>query len=630
MPSIGQINPIHKFPHQFVKINDNTEYFETPSSLSGSTMMTFVAWSPKGVDRKMFTVRGGESEFLEKIGIGPYSIYGQPLLNAYNCAVSGAATINFMRVSAPDAKYANIVVLARYKEESEGKVTVKIVKEIMPELTADGNIANIWTAPLSEPDEGFTTVRLFTVKCKGRGVWGNNIAFNITSNSSADKTNDFKNYLIEVFERESGTDIKKEEYQVCFNDEAIVSSASLFADSIVNDPVSGSSCIEIDTNIDGFKQIFNVYKAVNTTSKLTFDTFDVLLGIDKTTVGKLSVEAPNRGVIPNYTLDAISEGVVVLNNTVSKPILGGGHDGAFTYNANTVEALARKTALTAAYLDAYNGTTDVSIKSKRKFPTNIILDAGFDPSIKKAIAALTKGRGDCVCVLDMENGLATKTSPFDYLSTNQLIEFTEDRTIMFDAYSGKVKDPVSKKLITVTSTYGLASGYPILFQKYEGKHIPMAGNNYGKLSTFINGTIYPIYDEDIDGDIMDQLVDNNINYAKISPKGEIVRAIQNTRQDRLSNLSEANNVFILLDIKRDCEALCAEYEYMFSEDSDIARFNSDAKVLLDKYEAAQVRSIAAAFSKNAWEAERGILHMYVEFVHKDLVKTSIIEIDVNR
>ena len=58
MPSIGQINPIHKFPHQFVKINDNTEYFETPSSLSGSTMMTFVAWSPKGVDRKMFTVRG--------------------------------------------------------------------------------------------------------------------------------------------------------------------------------------------------------------------------------------------------------------------------------------------------------------------------------------------------------------------------------------------------------------------------------------------------------------------------------------------------------------------------------------------------------------------------------------------
>lgn len=630
MPSVGQIIPIHKFPHQFVKINDNTEYSETPQSLSGSTMMTFVAWSPKGIDRKMFKIKNGESEFLEKVGIGPYSIYGQPLLNAYNCAVSGAATINFMRISAPDAKYANIVVLARYKEEAGGKITVKIVKEVLPDLTDGSNIENAWTAPQTEPEEGFTTVRLFTIFCKGRGIWGNNIAFNITSNTSADKTNDYKNYLLEIFERESGTDIKKEEYQVCFNDEAIVSSASLFADSIVNDPKSGSSYIELDTNIDGFKAIFNAYKTANPSTTLTFDTFDVLLGIDKTTVGKLSVDASVRGIIPNYTLDTISTGVVVLNNTISKPILSGGDDGAFTYKPDAASLAARKTALDKAYLDAYNGTTDVSIKSKRKFPTNIILDAAFDPSVKKAIAALTKSRGDCVCILDMENGLTTKTSPFDYLSNNQLIEFTEDRTIMFDAYSGKVKDPVSKKLITVTSTYGLASSYPILFQKYEGKHIPLAGNNYGKLSTYIDGTVYPIYDEDIDADIMDQLVDNNINYAKVSPKGEIVRAIQNTRQDKLSNLSEANNVFILLDIKRDCEALCAGYEYMFSEESDIARFNADAKVLLSKYEAAQVRSIGASFSKNTWEAERGILHMYVEFVHKDLVKTSIIEIDVNR
>jgi len=630
MPSIGQIIPVHKFPHQFVKVNDNTGYSETPSSLSGSTMMTFVAWSPKGIDRKLFKIKGGESEFLEKVGIGPYSIYGQPLLNAYNCAVSGAATINFMRISAPDAKYANMVVLARYKEETEGKITVKIVKEILPALTDASNIENVWVAPTVEPEEGFTTVRLFTILCKGRGVWGNNITFNITSNPSADKTNDYKNYLLEIFERQSGTDIKKEEYQVCFNDEAIVSSASLFADSIVNDPESGSNYIELDTNIDGFKEIFNAYKTANTATPLTFDIFDVLLGIDKTTVGKLTVEANIRGVIPNYTLDTISVGVVVLNNAVSKPILAGGSDGVFTYASEAVAITARNTALAQAYLEAYNGTTDISIKSKRKFPCNIILDACFDPSIKKAIAALTKSRGDCVCILDMENGLTTKSSPFDYLSSNQLIEFTEDRTILFDAYSGKVKDPVSKKMVTVTSTYAMASGYPILFQKYEGKHIPLAGNNYGKLSTFIDGTIYPVYDEDIDGDIMDQLVENNINYAKISPKGETVRAIQNTRQDKLSNLSEASNVFILLDIKRDCEALCAGYEYAFSEESDIARFNTDAKVLLSKYEAAQVRSIGASFSKNTWEAERGILHMYVEFVHKDLVKTTIIEIDVNR
>ena len=49
-----------------------------------------------------------------------------------------------------------------------------------------------------------------------------------------------------------------------------------------------------------------------------------------------------------------------------------------------------------------------------------------------------------------------------------------------------------------------------------------------------------------------------------------------------------------------------------------------------RYRDAQVRSINAYFDKNDWEAERNILHLYVEMVHKDLVKITIIEIDVNR
>jgi hypothetical protein len=33
---------------------------------------------------------------------------------------------------------------------------------------------------------------------------------------------------------------------------------------------------------------------------------------------------------------------------------------------------------------------------------------------------------------------------------------------------------------------------------------------------------------------------------------------------------------------------------------------------------------------NDWESERGILHLYVEFVHKNIIKRAIVEIDVNR
>ena len=59
-------------------------------------------------------------------------------------------------------------------------------------------------------------------------------------------------------------------------------------------------------------------------------------------------------------------------------------------------------------------------------------------------------------------------------------------------------------------------------------------------------------------------------------------------------------------------------------------FNAALSMITSKYAAAQVRSISAHFDKNDWEAERNILHLYVEMVHKDLVKTTIIEIDVNR
>jgi hypothetical protein len=85
----------------------------------------------------------------------------------------------------------------------------------------------------------------------------------------------------------------------------------------------------------------------------------------------------------------------------------------------------------------------------------------------------------------------------------------------------------------------------------------------------------------------------------------------------------------MLDVKRDCEKLIEQLEYQFNEVSDVIRFNSMLEMhVLPYYSAAQVRSIRGEFARNAWEAERGILHLYIEIANKDLVKTGIIEIDI--
>ena len=615
MPRTSQIVPEHAYPHQMVVINDNTEVAATLGSESGKTKMLFVFASPRGRDNQILTISGGLAGFVNEYGRGPFSLYGQPYLNAYNAALSGGATLQCMRVTDTKANYSVVNIVAQYIVEGSN-LSVRFVAQPMaaPINNLDNIDAYAPEATTTVDSKTYQQVKLFTVAYLGRGAYGSNIRFRISNYVSGDKENNYKNYLFETYINDNGL-AKKEEFQVCFNEDAIYSGVSLFADGIINDNDAGSNLVMISTNIAGFQAIVNAYNTANTTSEYTLDDFDALLGINKYT----------QAAITNYTIDTTSTGVVALNSLSGVP-LQGGSDGDF---GAAVAAATRKTALNAAYLNAFNGTTTSEIKSKNKFPANLILDANFEVETKLAIAALATARTDCVAILDCGTGITTKAAVKPYVTTNLATTVTS-RVHVIDAYAGKIKDPYNGKIVTVTGTYWLAAAYPQNFANNGAKHVPLAGNTFGIMTGFIPNTVYPVFDEDIDSEMMDELANMHVNFAKINPNQDVVRATQSTSQAKNSNLSELNNVFVLLDIKRDCEKLCTTMEFNFSEASDIARFNMLASNMLNTYAEAQVRSIAAHFDKNSWEAERGILHLYVEFVHKDLVKTTIIEIDVNR
>ena len=619
MPQAGQIIPSHLYPHQMVVVNDNTQYTPIVASESDDAIrLLFVFSSPKGVNGKIQTITGGLTQFLSEYGQGPFSLYGQPYLNAYFAFGSGNIVGHCLRVSAPNASYSYAVLVALYKVESDGKMTVKFKVRTGDALMNLDDLADIYEAPkevIAEgEDAGFTEVKLMSVASLGTGAYGKKLQFAVSTNTGGDKENDYKNYIFTVYENFGSLD-QKERFAVCFNEDALVDSTCLFTDGIVNDPDTGSRRIKVITDLDGFSTLYKAYKDANPDTVLTFDDFDALLGINKYT----------RQGIENYAIDTTSDDVVVLN-AVGGIALQGGDDGDL---ADNVDAATREAALNTAYMEAFSGVTDPMIASKNKFPTTLILDADFSPEVKQQIAALVEKRGDCSCVLDCGTKIKTKNSPLTYVKNN-LDSYVRNRNEQIDAICGKIRDPYSRKLITVTETALLASAYPNHWAEHGGKHIPLAGNNYGVINGFIKNTIYPVYDEDIDSDIMDELCEERINFARINANQQIIRATQTTRQTITSNLSEASNVFILLDIKRDCEKLCASYDYNFSEPEDITRFNKDAETILSSYADSQVRSIEASFDKNDWEAERGILHLYVGMEHKDLVKTSIIEIDVNR
>lgn len=628
MPVSYQIIPEHVYPHQHVQINDNTEVSRTYSSVSSEvTALLCVFASPKGRDNKVLTIEDGSQGFVNEYGIGPFSLYGQPLMNAYAAAMSGACTLHCMRVTPEDASYSNVTLIAKYKvdagDDGQNKLTIMYyAKSSDGELSTLDDLDTCCTVSGTPDESGFTSVKLLTVGCLGKGVYGKNLRFRITSDRTSDKDNDFKNYFFGVYDNTNGM-IQKEQFNVVFNSDATYSNVSLFAEDVINDSASGSTQLKIASYDDGFKALYDAYKTVNPDCTLTCAEFDPFFGLDKNTRTAL----PNLDIKSDADADpaAAGETAISVSSTTGVALLGGS-DGSLSADADPTE---RQNALNNLYMNAYNGTLDPQIKSKNRFPTTFIMDANFTKDVKLAIANLAIKRGDCMAMLDCGTGITTKASVKAYVDEN-FGSSVNNRVVCIEPYCMKVRDPYTSKAVTVTSTYWLSSRYPVHIQEWNGKHRPLAGNTFGIIDGYIRDSVYPVFDEDLDSTVMDELAEAHINFAKYNANQVVVRAMQDTKQTKQTNLSEQNNVLILLDIKRDCERLCAAYEYDFSEPTDIARFNTDVEIIAARYRDAQVRSINAYFDKNDWESERNILHLYVEMVHKDLVKITIIEIDVNR
>lgn len=620
MPQPGQIIPEHRYPHNLVVVNDNTTYTnDYPEAVDDSTHMLFVFASPKGIDGSIQNIKDLK-DFVGMYGEGPFSLYGQAYMNAYNAFSSGAITGHCLRVSADNASYSVSVLVGLYKIDETGKMTVKFKTRTPSAVCTDLNyLDTLYTAPTEiipdGPDEGFKEVKLMTVAALGKGSYGRTLQYGISSNTGGDQENDFKNYIFEVYENESSLR-KMESFACCFSENVILDDVAMFVDYIVDNPKTGSKRIKTLTNMDGITEIVEAYNDANEDSVFTVDDFDVFMGINKYT----------KQAIVNYEIDTMSEDIV--NPAAAGGIaLEAGDDGDLAEN---VDPATRKAVMEAKYLEAFTGEIDPMIFSKNKYPCHVILDADYPIDVKQAMAALAEKRGDCGLVIDCGTNIQTARTPIRYVKDN-LDSYLRDKVENIIAFCGKVRDPISKKICTVTGTYALANRLPAHWSEYGGRHIPFAGNLYGVIDTdFLDDTIYPIYDEDLHSEIMDEMVDERINFARINANQRIVLATQTTRQTVLSNLSEWSNVLILLDIKRDCQKLCDSYQYQFSEPEDIARFNRDAESVTAKYAEAQVRSITAYFNKNDWEATRGIIHLYIEMIHKDLVKTTIIEIDVNR
>ena len=643
--TITSVNlPAHMFAHDEVKIKDNTLRVYS-SNTDNFTKVLCIFMSPEGEDGKIRSITKGKPELIKHFGDGPFSIYGQPWLNAKAAADTNVTVLQCMRITAKDAKYANKHVYIRYRvtdEVKEGETVKTPAKLQIAFVTkSDNALTDIKDLAKNAPaasvgSDGWTETRFMSFAAKGRGAYGDQLRVRVSNNYRSDKVTPlYKNYFLDIFKNSSNVQTSR----FCLTPDAIIAGNNYFIESVVNDDLD-SQYIACSVNDAILPTLFNLYQTyIDPDTTLTVDTFDPILGINKGLATAKSVnwtefaDATSAQIANLEIIDDATIGTIQLNSVVGFA-LSSGSDGAFAMGT-----AGRETAINERFAEAFRGKIDRNILSRNRVPLDAMFDANYDFNIVKPAMADLCGseemrQEDFICYFDLNTDLDTLSAPYE--NAVDLDIYTNHWTFSIDGYMGKVIDPYNKRIVTVTSTYNLIQKLPLLWKANNGKHIPYAGD-YGVIDTFIENTVFPVYDDSIDAAYLDKLTDAHVNYAQIDAKGRVIRGAQSSRypvidgsmaSTTMSDLTELHRGHIVLDVKKDALKIAAEFK--FHENEDLSLFNKKLDRLKDKYASSQVKKIYTSLYRTEEEAEAGILHLTIDIENKGIIKYVMIDINVNR
>lgn len=617
MPSSTQIIPTYAHPHIETFINDNTIYTADVASPEDGVRGIYVFTSGKGRDNVILPFDQYQ-ECLNEYGTPDFNLYGQPGYMPLAALATGRAKAWCMRVMPDDATYSNAVIVAKVKIDNTDEENPKMIIKhgvVFHSGLIDKNDFSSLTDILTEEDpdvDGYMTFPLFGLYSLGRGTYGNSFRFRVVPSLSDDQKNGFRNYRFEVYTTEGGL-TRLEVFYGSFSPNGVNENGStIYLQDVVNESDSGSKKVNLYVCQDSFEKIYELYKTVEPTSEINSQTFDIFTGLDI-----------NGNTIVDLSINNTDETDISIDR-VSGIAMAGGTEGSFAINKDEPEL--RETAIENAYIKAFSGVTDPSILSKRRVPADVIFDANYSSDVKKALIALLLKRYDAFGYIDA--GILNNAS--DAINWGESMSTFADRIFSKQFQHYYIKDPFSGKNIPMTVTYFLANKIVAHFKAVGGgNHVPFVGEDYAKLTGALKNSLKPIIDAD-NSEIKEALYNLRLNYFECIAENTFIRGTQSTSQNIWSDLSEENNMLVLLEIKRKLEKMVASKSYNFAEQEDRQRFTESAKRLITPYVGVKMRAGEVYFDMNQYEEQRNILHCYLNITFKSLVKTGIIEIDINR
>lgn len=640
MPSANQIIPAYNVPHVATYINDNSTVSNIApvAVVDPSIRMLYVFASPKGEDCTIKEITD-TSVYLNTYGTPNMDLYGQAGYMPYLSLSTGSARCYCVRVMPPDAIYANTVVIATVAQNTGDVpgINVTYSTKTITDLKATDYETVMGAANALATGEGEHVV--FVAVSKGRGVYGDAFGFRFATNVYADRENNYKNFVMDIIDNETGIAIDKS-FNGTFVSNSIFNNRTMYFEDLVNDPSTGSGDIYFYINNEGLTSIYNAYTAAVTVNPVSFDEFDFIFGTAK---GSIS------GSIEGYTVNYDADATTGLNFEATTGIrLNGGSDGSFAPATDEASKTDRVNAIMAEYEKAFYCKSDdefieafkdettrrySGLISKRRVPVQVILDANYSANVKTALANFSRKRMDSKLYLDTGivnsvTELITKDGANSGDITTNTYNYKTDYFIERLGQCYKTRDPFNNKVIQVTATYALATMIPNHYIDV-GSHIPMVGETRATIPGVLPGSMRPNIDAD-DLDIKEKLYNLRINTIDTLSDNKYIIATQRTSQIALSDLSEGNNVAVLFEMKRMLENFVLSKIFDFAESEDRSRFTEDAENMFNSYRNTKLRDFTVRFDMNEFEAERNILHCYLEVIFKQISTRGIIEIDINK
>ena len=633
MASSVQIVPKYQHPHVETYVYDNTFYTEDSSvEVDDSIKLIAVFSSGKGIDNK-FVKKTNLKSFTDTFGKSNPKKYGQPLMMPIAALNTGVASVWCMRVMPTDAAYANSVLSAYYKADVDSKMfTVKYKAKSFTDGEAIHNRDDIEVKgnTVESPDtlDGWTHLPIASIIAMGRGEYGQNYRWRITNNTEYERDYDKKFYTFEILSTENGLS-RIATYVGTLVTPPDLQDTVQITDVIADEDMGSypANIIVYEENVDA---LYNAYvDFLNQVAEAEPDT-----EIDIPTVNEFD---PFFGLALNST-DALqfftvqgSDGddpkAIDLDIATGINFLGG-TEGSFS----DADPEAAEEALVQAYKDAFGGVTDKLILAPRRIACDFLLDANYPYEVKLALAELAHARNDCMLFLDcgIQSSFSSPTlgqMELDYASG---IFHTEDNDIPMVSLNPQhyeVRDIHTGRKTTVTMTYFIAQNLPTHFAE-NGSHIPFV-KSYAELTDFVPNSLAPSV-EMFESDLKEELYTHRFNYWESIGESQFQRACQCTAQVGNSDLLEENNVHTLFALKRQLEYDCWINTYNFTSADERARFQQIEEAKFESWKGSRLDTLSIRFDATAWEAERSIVHCYVEVQFRNLHKRTIIEIDINR